>query len=98
MRARGSLTFLSLFLKARGSFLGLCVAGTVGTLSSLAAGSMVMSLTFSEATFSESAEPVEFESDVTTVFLLPVLSLSIKGIKKGEGHLFSHLGGKIAQF
>jgi len=57
-----ALTFLSLFLRVKGSF------------PSLAVDPKVMSFVFSEGPFDESGEAVEFESDVTTVLLLSVLS------------------------
>lgn len=78
MLVRVALTFLSLFLRVRGSFLEPCTAGTVGRIPSLAVESKVMSFAFSERPFDESGEDVEFESDVTTVLLLSVLSLSKK--------------------
>lgn len=58
-----SLTFLSLFLGVRGSFLEPFAAGTVGRLPSLTMGSKVMSFAFSEGSFSESAEPAECKSE-----------------------------------
>lgn len=79
-----ALTFLSLFLRDRGSFLEPCAAGTVGRLPSLTVGSKVMSFAFSEGSFNESAEAAEFESDVTTVFLLSDLSLSKKENKERD--------------
>lgn len=74
-----ALTFMSLFLRVRGSFLEPCPAVTVGRLPSLTVGSKVMSFAFSEGSFNESAE---FDLDVTTAFLLSDLSLSKKKKKK----------------
>lgn len=74
MLVRVALTFLSLFLRVEGSFLEPCASGTVGRFPSLSAEPKVMSFAFSEGPFDESGEAVEFDSDVTTVLLLSVLS------------------------